>query len=364
MRSFDNIARSHCLSEAAGCSKGLLLQWHITERCNYRCTHCYQEDYSGKELDYTQLLSILEQFKQLLLIRNAKTKTQNFRSHITVTGGEPFVREDFMRLLEVLSSHKHLFSFSILTNGSLITPAVSRYLKKLQPSFVQVSIEGNEVTHDKIRGNESYRKVCESIKLLVKEGIRTYISFTAHRDNYKEFPDVAFLGRRLRVAKVWSDRLIPAGSGTELCDKLLTPNETQEFFEIMHRCKKKPLRFWSSRTEITMNRALQFLVDGGKPYHCTAGDTLITVQPNGYLLPCRRMPIVVGNLMETPLPELYYNSKLLKELRDKYKSGDNCSSCFYSKLCRGGLKCLSYAVTGNPFNTDPGCWMKDEVKNR
>ena len=107
-----------------------------------------------------------------------------------------------------------------------------------------------------------------------------------------------------------------------------------------------------------MHRALQFLIGGGRPYHCTAGDTLITVQPNGDLYPCRRMPIRVGNIMEIPLIKLYYESDLFRALRDKTRISNGCKNCFYSKLCRGGLKCLSYAITGDPFKPDPGCWIK------
>ena len=40
--------------------RGLLLQWHVTERCNLRCAHCYQEAYSGEELRFQDLLNVLE----------------------------------------------------------------------------------------------------------------------------------------------------------------------------------------------------------------------------------------------------------------------------------------------------------------
>ncbi|MDM8563363.1 SPASM domain-containing protein, partial [Candidatus Marithioploca araucensis] len=125
------------------------------------------------------------------------------------------------------------------------------------------------------------------------------------------------------------------------------------FFKIMAKTK----RAWFNRTEISMRRALQFLVGGGRPYHCTAGDSLLTVQSNGDLYPCRRMPIRIGNLLETPLLELYDNSTLLHKLRQPEQISEGCEACFYAKLCRGGLKCLSYAVTGDPFKADPGCWL-------
>jgi radical SAM protein with 4Fe4S-binding SPASM domain len=188
---------------------------------------------------------------------------------------------------------------------------------------------------------------------MVRAGIRTLISFTAHRANFREFPQVAQLGRKLKVSRVWADRLIPQGG----CgDQPLGPQETRELFTLMDEERRRAKRGWFNRTEIAMSRALQFLIRGGTPYHCTAGDTLITIQPNGDLYPCRRMPIRVGNVLETPLHDLYCRSDLLRELRrDRIIAG--CKECFYAKFCRGGLKCLSYSLTGDPFRADPGCWL-------
>ncbi|MDM8569316.1 radical SAM protein, partial [Thiotrichales bacterium HSG1] len=92
----------------------MLLQWHITERCNLRCSHCYQDNYQRNELNLTILINILEQFKQLLTACSQHHNKQ-IKAHITVTGGEPFVREDFLDLLEIFAAHKQLFSFAILT---------------------------------------------------------------------------------------------------------------------------------------------------------------------------------------------------------------------------------------------------------
>jgi radical SAM protein with 4Fe4S-binding SPASM domain len=140
-------------------------------------------------------------------------------------------------------------------------------------------------------------------------------------------------------------------------EQMFTPEETHEFFQIMQQARSDAQRRWFRRTEVAMHRALQFLVAGGTPYHCTAGDRLITVGSNGDLYPCRRMPIHVGNLLETSLAELYYESDLFRALRDRSRISDGCDGCMFTKLCRGGLKCLSYAVNGDPFTADPGCWL-------
>ena len=336
----------------------LLLQWHITERCNLRCSHCYQDNYARDELNYADLLKILEQFKKLLAILNHRAG-KTLRAHITVTGGEPFAQRDFMDLLEVFAAHRQLFSFAILSNGSFIDATMAQRLRELAPRFVQVSIEGTAETHDNIRGKGNFAKTIEAIKKLRQEKIPTFISFTAHRKNFQEFPQVAQLGVQLKVAKIWADRLIPCGSGTNLREQVMNPEETKAFFKLMAKAQKTP-GAWFSRTEIAMHRALQFLVAGGRPYHCTAGDSLLTIQANGDLYPCRRMPIRIGNLLETSLIELYDNSDFLHKLRDNSEISETCQKCFHAKFCRGGLKCLSYAVTGNPFKTDPGCWISTD----
>ena len=334
----------------------LLLQWHITERCNLRCAHCYQEGRPGKELPFQDLLKVIEQFKTLLASLDRPAGERPTRGHITVTGGEPFVRRDFLDLLEVFRTNRGCFSFAILTNGSSIDAPMARRLRTLGPSFVQVSIEGTETTHDNIRGPGAYDRTVSAVKHLVRERVPTLISFTAHRGNYREFPEVARLGGRLGVSRVWADRLIPMGNGYALRDLVLAPEETQEFFQIMRAARQETDRRWFNHTEIAMHRALQFL-EGGRPYRCTAGDTLITVQPNGELLPCRRLPIRVGNIMETPLADLYFRSELFRALRERNRISEGCQHCFFSLSCRGGLKCLSYAMTGDPFRADPGCWL-------
>jgi len=334
----------------------IVLQWHITDRCNYRCRHCYQDGYEGTELDYASLTGILAQFKDLLA-RVAELKGgRRVRGHVTITGGEPYVRSDFPRLLEHLSENRAWTSFGVLTNGSFIDRSAARELKRLRASFVQISIEGSRLTHDRIRGAGTYDSAVCALEHLAKAGVRTLISFTAHQGNYREFPDVVKLGRRLKVWKVWADRVIPQGSGHALAGQGLDQETTRRFIEIMHASQEAERARFFRRTEVAMDRALQFLINGGKPYTCQAGGGLITVMPDASLYPCRRMPVSVGNILDTPLSNLYFENDLLTSLRNASRVSEGCECCLYKHACRGGLRCLSYAVKGDPFTADPGCW--------
>lgn len=335
----------------------LVLQWHITDSCNLSCKHCYSDTHGNKEADFTRLLHILDQYVDLLCVPE-KIGVPAIRGHINITGGEPFIIDDFFKLLEAFVDRKDKFTFSILTNGVLIDRKVAKYLKKLRPEFVQVSIDGIRETHDNIRCPGNFDDVLSGVKHLVKAGVKTFVSFTACRDNYLEFPQVVNITQNLKVSRIWADRLIPEGRGASFKDQLLSSDETRIFFELMKKAcdSLKKRRF--NRTEVAMHRALQFLVAGkSTPYHCTAGDTLITIMPDGELYPCRRMPISVGNVFKTPLCELYRTSVFLRQLRDPGLMDSACFSCGFSAHCRGGLRCLSYALTNDPFKKDPGCWL-------
>jgi radical SAM protein with 4Fe4S-binding SPASM domain len=326
----------------------LLLQWHLSDRCNLRCTHCYQSTYQGDERGPADWRRLLADYLELL------DAHQIAHGHINVTGGEPLALRDFPAFMEMLVEARGRIGFGILSNGTLIDGAVARQLRKWGTHHVQVSIEGTRETHDRIRGGGSFDAACAGMEALVAQGVPCVISFTAQRSNWREFSDVVQLGRDLRVSRVWSDRLIPAGQADMA--EVLTPGETQALFQLMRDAQQPKRVLWGKHTAVAMHRALQFLEGGERAYRCTAGDTLITVMPDGTLYPCRRLPIAVGNVYQTPLAALY-QSPLFRRLRDPAWVSTGCEGCTYQSICGGGLRCLAHAMTGNLQHADPGCWL-------
>ena len=82
----------------------------------------------------------------------------------------------------------------------------------------------------------------------------------------------------------------------------------------------------------------------------------MTVDEFGNIMPCRRMPIICGNALETTLTEVYYNAKVFKELRTE-RVPIECVSCKYAYYCRGGAKCQSYASYNSYWKADPACGL-------
>ena len=318
-----------------------VLQWHILHRCNLRCSHCYQEDY-GAELSFDELKRIFFQYKNFCT-------SLGFCGHINFTGGEPIISRHLFPLLDLCSEHN--ITFGILTNGTLITDEIAGKLGKYSGlSFVQISIDGTEKTHDSVRGNGNFRKAFEGADNLRAHGIQTMAAFTCHKRNYTELKDVIKTVRRKKIDRFWADRLIPMGSSTE---DILTTDEYREVIRTLtHEHNRRTLL---GNTNVHLNRALQFLEGGDCFYQCTAGTTLLTVLADGTLLPCRRLPIPIGNCLETDMLELYRNSSLIAQLKEK-RIPDECIACPKAEACRGGAKCLSYAVKGDHNIRDINCY--------
>jgi len=332
----------------------ILFQWHVTDRCNLRCSHCYQDVTPTADPKWDELLGILEQFKSFTADCRKTAGKRIFRAHITVTGGEPFMREDFPLFLERLAEERRHFSFALLTNGTLLNPAAIGSIRRLSPTFVQVSIDGTREIHDGIRGDGSYERAVAGVKLLVAAGIPAYLSFTAHSGNFRNFPEVARLGNRIGVARVWSDRMVPCDRGGQAGEMLLSAEETRQFIGLMESERRRGLL---RKSPVVLHRSLQFMSSGTTPYRCTAGDTLITVLSNGDVCPCRRMPLIAGNMHDQPLEQLYQNSEIFRRLRDKQRISSGCEGCFYARTCGGGARCIAFALHGDPFHADPGCWL-------
>jgi len=336
----------------------LLLQFHLTGRCNLRCKHCYRTEGDTEPLSFEDVIAVIEQYRKLRRTYNAEKHIKR-RGHINITGGEPFIRSDIKEILRYLGEHRDEFSYGVLSNGSFLDEEMIAVLKETGVSFVQLSIDGDLKTHDDLRAPGDYKRVFEVAKRLERNKIRTYISFTANKENYRFLPGVAKVCRKNRITKLWSDRLVPIGNGQEIASLAISSVELLDYINTMKAAQGNFLtKRLYPKTQVTMNRALQFLASDGAIYSCSAGDSLITVDEFGQVMPCRRMPIICGNVFDSTLSEIYYEHEVFCELRNK-EIPPECRNCAYQTLCKGGAKCQSHAVYGDYKRADPACPMKE-----
>ena len=321
-----------------------VLQWHITHKCNLRCKHCYQEEYSST-LTMEDCTKVINDFVALL-----KSKLQV--GHINITGGEPLASPILFDLLDLIDKTNLIVSFGILTNGTLLTEALTERLSKYKKlSFVQISLDGTKEVHDQIRGEGSFNRAVNGLKLLEGFDIESMVAFTFHHDNYKEIKPLIKFCEKQHVDRFWADRYIPEGE-----DNLKIVNNTEFDYvrKVLVNESNKVLLNPFCKTKIHANRAMQGIYSHSQcGYKCNAGLSLLVITANGDILPCRRLPLKLGNIHENTLIEaLTVSSGTISRI---HEIPSKCRSCKYFSKCNGGAKCLTYAVNGKLNVEDVNC---------
>jgi radical SAM protein with 4Fe4S-binding SPASM domain len=327
-------------------------QWHITERCNQRCTHCYHESYSSTgEMALPELDAVLTEMERAL-------RAWNRVGSFSLTGGEPFVRrEELFALMERLDSSDVVGYYDILTNGTLIAHEdVARLSTATKLRRVQLSLEGPSAEiNDAIRGRGTFVRTLAAIDLLKSAGIQVAVMMTITKRNKDSIPGTLDLLAEHKVDTFATERFIPEGSGSELHDAMLSQHEARETFELVHA-----LGIAERRLRVLMYRPLFALVDSQDPTvgaMCSVGNNALTVMHDGTVYPCRRLPIPLGHVLRDGLFKIWYDSDFLWKVRDTVNL-EGCAECDLVAVCRG-CRAMAHFATGDCFGVDPHCWRQN-----
>lgn len=226
----------------------------ITHRCNLKCIHCMVNAAFGQSdeehFDTKTICAFLDK------IVAAKPK------NITLTGGEPLLRSDFLTILGYLRSIYN-GKITLMTNGTLITPKNVEEIVS-QIDSIDISLDGaDEESCAVIRGKGVFEKVVSSIKLLQSHGFsKISISMVLSTNNVRYTKQFMELNKSLNTTPMLR-ALSYEGRAKENKD-ILDNVVTTEF-----------LRQEDKKTNSECRTCC-----------CTAGYNQITIEANGDIFPC------------------------------------------------------------------------------
>ncbi len=327
------------------------IQWHITNLCNLRCEHCYQEDFSKKyDLDWGGLKKISDNILGTL-------NQWNQTATIHLTGGEPLLKQELFSLLKDLDESPVVEELGIITNGLLFNEDVIQRLSKFSKlKKIKVSLDGpDEETNDSIRQEDTFDRVIKNISLIKeKSSFEIILMFTVMRRNVRGLPAFFKLSQELGTDGFIIERFIPWGRGRERMDEVLNKGEWRELIETL-------LNFFSidEKNALLPYQAFQVNFNGEEPEllgaPCVIGKDGLCIMPEGSVFPCRRFPVSIGNLLNDPLKEIWEKSEILEKLRKKENLKGRCGKCEIED-CRG-CRSLALALTADPLAEDPHCLL-------
>jgi radical SAM protein with 4Fe4S-binding SPASM domain len=338
------------------------IQLHLTERCNLRCKHCYQ---TGKGVDELSLPEVESAAKEIAdtLSEWEDLYTLSYSPSFNITGGEPFLRSD---LLDVIAAVKYRgFEVYLLTNGILIDKKKAQALSHLGVNGVQVSIEGPEKIHESIRGEGSFSASLKGVKNLLDAGVKVTLNVTLSSVNAGYFMDIIELAGGLGVDRVGFSRLVPSGRGKTMIKKMLDKGKVKELYKKIFSLDTGKIVIVTGDPVATQSTVKNDRKDKGDiPLGgCAAGVSGLTIMPDGSFVPCRRLPVPVGNIRRNSFREVWATSEVLGAIRDRAKYNGKCRTCKRWAHCRG-CRAIAYAWSKacgeNDFLAeDPQCFIDD-----
>jgi 12,18-didecarboxysiroheme deacetylase len=361
---------SHLLQFSS--DKRPVVVWNVGQRCNLHCAHCYSQ---SQDRAYAGELTTAE----------GRTLIDDLAGFgvpvILFSGGEPLLRPDILEL--VAHARERGLRAVLSTNGTLITESLAAGLKRLDVSYVGISIDGLEGTHDRFRGEPgAFAEAMAGLRRCRKAGIKVGLRCTISRRNAGEIPGVFSLLAEEEIPRVCFYHLVYAGRGSRLIEEDLDREETRRAVGLILELTRKLFASGRPTEVLTVDNH----ADGVYLYlrlkeedPARAEQVLALLRMNGgnssgHGIGCVSWDGAVyadqfwrhasfGNVRERPFSTIWtdLSNPLMARLKDKkaYVKG-RCARCRYLDLCGGNFRVRAEAVTGDLWEADPACYLTDE----
>lgn len=317
----------------------------LSDACWLRCAHCWfhddwkREHLSGAVLSLEELSRIADSIPRI--------------AFLSLTGGEAFLRPDLVKIAEAFALKTRLGRYQIPTSGydpRRVVETTRELLDRIPeiPLRVDVSLDGLESTHDRIRGRRrAFANAVRTLRELNRlrrhyRHLDVGVITTVSRANQDEVDDIGALVERIHPDGEWMVNLVRgAPRESTVGDASPASYECAQRFIARRIAAGRyrghsghPSAKWISAKNATRRKIISKIIRG-EDYEagCAAGSLGGVVFSDGQVYPCEMLDVCLGNLRDYDydLPRLW-NSPRADEARCWIQHA-NCTctqECFLS----------------------------------
>ncbi len=347
--------------------------WTMSRRCNLRCVHCYADsenrEYPGE-----------------LTVADAKMMFEDLASfHIPallLSGGEPLFHPQFFELADYAASLG--IPLTLSTNGTLIDRSTAQRIKDTGFRYVGISFDGLGKVNDRFRGKlGAFEAAREGVRNLKAVGQRVGLRFTLTQRNFESLPEIFQFVEEEGINRVCFYHLVYSGRGSRLGTDTLTPQETRDALDAI--CGWAiALQSLGRDTEVLTvdnhadgvylylkllqedpSRAalVQRLLEWNGGGANSSGIGIANIDACGEAHPDQFWQThALGNVRQRPFSEIWTNNDdpILQGLRNRLPLlKGRCGSCRWKSMCGGAFRVRALQVHGDPWASDPACYLTD-----
>src|SRR5215212_4181920 len=350
-----------------------IVVWNLTRTCNLKCVHCYTASEAKKYPDEITTAKAMEVLDDLAAFKVPA---------VLFSGGEPLVRPDLLEL----ASHARSRGLHVVlsTNGTLIDRQTAQNLKNLQFAYVGISLDSAiPSVHDEFRGTQgAFERTMRGFRHCVDVGQKVGLRLTLTRHTAQNLDKLFDLIEKENIDRACFYHLCPAGRGKDIfapthaqtraavdtiitrSNELLAKGKRVEILTVDNHCDGpytylRMLRENHPRAE----QVLEMLKwNGGGRY--SSGDGIADIDFVGDVHADQfSMFRSFGNVKDRKFSAIWQDlsDPILAGLKDRLPLlKGRCAACRFKEFCAGGLRARAEISTGDPWASDPGCYLTDE----
>jgi len=317
----------------------------LTYRCPLRCVYCsnpLELARHRRELDTAAWLRVLDEAEELGVVQ------------VSLTGGEPCVRDDLEQLVE---HARRLDLYTNLATGGVPLPR-ERLVRLRQAGLDNVQISIQDVSadaSDEIAGLASFERKLEVARTAKEIGFPLTVNVVLHRRNLERIAAVIELAEALDADRLELANVQYLGWALRNRAALLPRAEQVDSARRIAAQARERLKGRMEVLFVTPDYYARF------PKACMDGwgRRFVLISPDGLALPCHAAHTIPGlsfdNVRDRPLGEIWRSSPGFEKFRGEDWMAEPCRGCERRSIDFGGCRCQAFHLAADAAATDPVC---------
>ena len=303
----------------------------MTPRCDLRCPYCYNVWNSPGGEEPTELST-----KDAL--RLASIVAGIGPASVTLTGGEPLLRDDLEELVSALAASG--IKVGVATNGRILGAARAEHLVRAGVRWFDVGLPAaGEEGYGTVTGTPGADLARKAMINAKAAGAGLNVAQVLTADSIGHTLEIIGLAAAVGADAVILNRFVPGGRGSQRSEDL-SPTGA-DLVRTLKAAGEASMRLGIPVClGIPVEDCLHphECLPGISPGSCACGEWKWAVGPDGTLRHCEQSPHVLGSLLETPF-HLLTSGPEVEDFRKDDLTG-SCRSCGSYATCGGGCRFL------------------------
>lgn len=344
--------------------------WSVTGRCNYRCRHCYMSAPDAKygELPRDAIMKIVDELAECGVMS------------VSLTGGEPLVRGDFLEIVDALLEKK-IGIHTLYSNGALVNEKLLKELDRrgIRPE-INMSYDGPG-WHDWLRGvSGAEETVDRAFRLCQEYGFRTGAEMCIHQKNRHTLRETVLHLRDVGCRSLKTNPISDVGAWHEN-----GYGDSVSLEELYGLYLDYLPQYYADGMPVSIQLGGFFSADPEEPEkydiplynppqdpgkHCVCGHArlILYISPEGRALPCmslsgmdiqERFPLIPEIGLRKCLTDSFYMDFINTRSEKILAHNPECRECPFASRCHGGCRASGLEGSGQKdlYAADPAACL-------